>query len=211
MASWKPWNPWRRDSTLVFENFLGALDAPGEWFLDRNGDLFYIPLPGEDLTKAEVVAPVLGTLVRMAGDPQGGRYVEHVTFDGLSFEHAQYPLPPQGHGDGQAAFLTAGQGDGQRFGKPADTEAAEQFMGALEALGAAEVRAGFEDGQQVVQDREFAEDRFFLGHVAESEAGPAVHRQLGDVMPAETHGTRVRGDEPGDHVERGGFARAIGS
>ena len=54
------------------ENVKAALDAPGEWFLDRGGDLFYIPLPGEDMTKAEVVAPVLTELVRFAGDPENG-------------------------------------------------------------------------------------------------------------------------------------------
>ena len=65
------------------------MDAPGEWFLDRSGDLFYIPLPGEDLAKAEVVAPVVTEHVRLAGDPQAGRYVEHLTLKGLSFQHGR--------------------------------------------------------------------------------------------------------------------------
>jgi len=48
------------------------------------------------MTKAEVVAPVLATdFVRFAGDPKNRRYVEHVTLKGLSFQHVQYPLPPQ--------------------------------------------------------------------------------------------------------------------
>ena len=94
---------WGPNQRYHIENIKAALDAPGEWFLDRDGDLFYIPLPGEDLAKVEVVAPVLGTLVRIAGDPQDGRYVEHITFKGLGFQHSQYPLPPQGHSDGQAA------------------------------------------------------------------------------------------------------------
>jgi len=29
------------------ENIKAALDSPGEWFLDRGGDLFYIPLPAK--------------------------------------------------------------------------------------------------------------------------------------------------------------------
>lgn len=85
------------------ENIKTALDAPGEWFLDRGGDLFYIPLPGEDLRKANVVAPALVGLVQFNGDPSNGRYVEHITLKGLSFQYDQYPLPPQGNGDGQAA------------------------------------------------------------------------------------------------------------
>jgi hypothetical protein len=98
-----PFNQWEPKQRYHIENIKAALDAPGEWFLDRSGDLFYIPRPGEDMAKAEVVAPVLTGLVRLAGDPQKDRYVEHLTFKGLSFQHDQYPLPPQGHGNGQAA------------------------------------------------------------------------------------------------------------
>ena len=99
-----PWafNCWGPNQRYHIENVKSALDAPGEWFLDRSGDLFYIPLPGEDMTKAEVVAPVLHSLVRMAGDPQGGHYVEHIRFQGLSFQYEQYALPAKGHGDSQA-------------------------------------------------------------------------------------------------------------
>ena len=75
---------WGPNQRYHIENIKAALDAPGEWFLDRDGDLFYIPLPGEDMTKAEVVAPVLAGLVRFAGDPQSGRYVEHLTLQGLA-------------------------------------------------------------------------------------------------------------------------------
>ena len=38
------------------------LDAPGEWFLDRGGDLFYMPLPGEDpatVTHPAEIAPLI--------------------------------------------------------------------------------------------------------------------------------------------------------
>ncbi len=100
-----PWafDQWGPNQRYHIENIKAALDAPGEWFLDRDGTLTYIPLPGEDLAKAEVIAPVAAGLVRLAGDPGHGRFIEHVTFKGLSFQHDQYPLPPQGHGDGQAA------------------------------------------------------------------------------------------------------------
>ena len=97
-------NTWGPNQRYHIENIMAALDAPGEWFLDRSGDLFYIPLPGEDPAKTEVVAPVLATgLVRFAGDPQTAHYVEHITLKGLSLQHEQYPLPLRGHGDGQAA------------------------------------------------------------------------------------------------------------
>jgi len=85
------------------ENIKAALDSPGEWFLDRNGDLFYIPLPGEDMTKAEVVAPVLTGLVQFAGDPKAGKLVENITLQGLAFEFDQFPLPAEGINNAQAA------------------------------------------------------------------------------------------------------------
>jgi parallel beta-helix repeat protein len=94
------WGPRLR---FHIENVKSALDAPGEWFLDRDGDLFYIPLPGEDLAKAEVVVPVLEEHVRFVGNPSGGRYVEHLTFKGLRWQYSRCPLPPQGHNSGQAA------------------------------------------------------------------------------------------------------------
>jgi hypothetical protein len=101
-APW-PFEHWRPRQRYHIENFKTALDAPGEWFLDRNGTLSYIPLPGEDLRQAEVVAPVAPELLRLAGEPDKGRWVEHLTFEGLAFRYAAYVLPDKGHGDGQAA------------------------------------------------------------------------------------------------------------
>lgn len=98
-----PFTQWEPRQRYHIENIKAALDAPGEWFLDRNGDLFYIPLPGEDMTKAEVIAPMLGELVHFDGDPKAGQYVEYITLDGLSFQHARFALPPEGSNDGQAA------------------------------------------------------------------------------------------------------------
>jgi hypothetical protein len=86
----------------ILENFKGALDAPGEWFLSRDGTLFYLPLPGEDMTKAEVIAPVADTLVAIKGDPANGKFVEHLHFSGLSFQHTRFELGKEGHIDSQA-------------------------------------------------------------------------------------------------------------
>ncbi len=46
------------------ENALELLDEPGEWYLDRkSGTVYYIPRPGEDMAKAEVVAPAIERLI----------------------------------------------------------------------------------------------------------------------------------------------------
>jgi hypothetical protein len=99
----KPWNPWRKGSTLIFENYLGALDAPGEWFLARDGRLYYLPLAGEDMATAEVIAPVIDKFIVIRGEPAAGRFVEHLTFSGLTFHHAQWLTPPGGFEPAQAA------------------------------------------------------------------------------------------------------------
>lgn len=99
-----PFERWGGSQRYHLENFKAALDAPGEWFLDRSGKLYYKPLPGEDLRTAKVVAPVAEQLLCVAGEPQAGRLVEHLQFRGLGFAHAGYIVPPQGHGDHQAAF-----------------------------------------------------------------------------------------------------------
>ncbi len=84
------------------DNFREALDAPGEWFLERDGTLFYMPRPGEDMTKAEVVAPVPETLLRLTGNA-GGAQVENILFRGLAFEYAAYLMPHEGAWSPQAA------------------------------------------------------------------------------------------------------------
>jgi len=73
------------------ENVPAAFDAPGEWYLDRRtGVLSYLARDGEDPSRMEFVAPVLEKLLVLEGKP--GRPVEHVTFRGLSFRHAKYPM-----------------------------------------------------------------------------------------------------------------------
>ena len=92
------WGPSQR---YQLENYPAALDQPGEWFLGRDGLLAYKPLRGEDMRRAEVIAPVGTQFVTIQGTPAAK--VGYVTFRGLSFQNAGYTLPPQGQGDGQAA------------------------------------------------------------------------------------------------------------
>ena len=94
------WNPGQR---YHLENYRAALDSPGEWFLDREGTLYYKPLPGETPESVEAVAPVAPALIHVEGDSTEGRFVEHVRFSGLEFRHVAFRLPPAGHADGQAA------------------------------------------------------------------------------------------------------------
>jgi parallel beta helix pectate lyase-like protein len=88
------WYPGGRNPYLV-ENVKEALGKPGQWCLDRpTGTLYYHPLPGEDMNTLVVIAPRLEHLVRITGDVRKGKYVEHVTFRGLTFAHTAWKLAP---------------------------------------------------------------------------------------------------------------------
>ncbi|MSU64463.1 MAG: right-handed parallel beta-helix repeat-containing protein [Pedosphaera sp.] len=79
------------------ENVKEALSEPGEWYLDRTtGELWYIPMPGEDPRTAEVYAPRIEQLIKLVGQPDEGRYVEQLRFVGLGFEHTEWRQPKGG-------------------------------------------------------------------------------------------------------------------
>jgi hypothetical protein len=87
---------------LCFENYRAALDAPGEWFLARDGTLSYIPRPGEEMKSAEVWAPKAMQWLVFKGDAVKKQFVENLRFSGLSFRFQNYALPPEGAHFGQA-------------------------------------------------------------------------------------------------------------
>ncbi|MBN1590344.1 MAG: right-handed parallel beta-helix repeat-containing protein [Pirellulales bacterium] len=102
----KEYSGWPVGTRFHLENFKAALDEPGEWYLDRDGTLFYKPLPGQDMSTARVVAPVADQLVAIRGEPEKGRFVEHVTLKGLVLNHNACRLPAEGYAPFQAAFAT---------------------------------------------------------------------------------------------------------
>jgi len=102
----KSYSGWPKNTRFHLENFKAALDAPGEWFLARNGTLYYKPLPGENMSKAHVVALVLKKLVIFQGQPEAEQFVEHIQLKGLVFQHNQLLLPASGYAPYQAAYAT---------------------------------------------------------------------------------------------------------
>ncbi len=86
------------------EHARGALDRPGEWFLDRGtGVLTYLARAGETSARAVAVAPVLTQLVRIVGSRE--RPVRNVRFEGLRFEHTDFAMPAVGYSEIQAAHF----------------------------------------------------------------------------------------------------------
>jgi len=69
------------------ENAIEFLDESGEWFLDKHSrTLYYKPRKGEQLNNAEVVISNVEKLVDVDG-------VENVTFEGITFAHANWKQP----------------------------------------------------------------------------------------------------------------------
>lgn len=89
----KPW---------YYENAYELLDSEGEWYLDRTGAIdsndytfYYKPKEGQDMSKVEVVVPVLEDLVTVEGSSLDTP-VHNIQFDNISFQHATW-LRPNGN------------------------------------------------------------------------------------------------------------------
>ncbi|WP_188197480.1 right-handed parallel beta-helix repeat-containing protein [Nonomuraea sp. SYSU D8015] len=107
------------------ENDVAFLSEPGTFVLDRSRPgrhvLLYLPLPGEDPERTDVVAPALETLLRVVG-------ARNVSFRGLVFADATWlrPSRPEGfvhyHGSGYyegGGVETAVLGEGASVTYPA--------------------------------------------------------------------------------------------
>ena len=66
-----------------------------------------------------------------------------------------------------------------------------------------------EDGEDVLLDRQSAEDRRLLRQVADALPGPDVHRIVGDVGVVQQDAARIRRGQPHDHRERRRLAGAV--
>jgi parallel beta-helix repeat protein len=73
------------------ENLRDELDSPGEWYLDVAAGTLYFQ-PAAPIDQLEVVAPVVSTLVRFAGDRAAERWVEQVSFAGFDVEFTDLTL-----------------------------------------------------------------------------------------------------------------------
>jgi hypothetical protein len=79
------------------ENSPTFLDQPGEWCYDRNAEtLYYLPRDGETIGSAVVVVPNHPHVLRLEGNPEAGKFIEHLTFRGVTFAHSEwYPPDPK--------------------------------------------------------------------------------------------------------------------
>ncbi|NCO37840.1 MAG: hypothetical protein COZ06_24920 [Armatimonadetes bacterium CG_4_10_14_3_um_filter_66_18] len=83
----------------VVWNVREGMTEPGQWYLDRTaGKVVYWPLPGEDLTKAEGIAPTMEWLIQLQGTKE--KPVRNVTLRGLTLSVTNTPLKAGGFGAG---------------------------------------------------------------------------------------------------------------
>jgi len=87
------------------EGVRGALDQPGEWWLDKeNHKIYYIPRPGDELESTTAVVPgSMSTPLRLKGAPKGQGYIQHVQFRGIEFSHTGWWFDDERSGFTQAS------------------------------------------------------------------------------------------------------------
>jgi len=83
----------------VVWNVREGLTEPGQWYLDRSaGKVVYWPLPGEEMAKADVLAPTMDSIIRLQGTKEAP--VKDVTLRGLTLSVTGTPLRAGGFGAG---------------------------------------------------------------------------------------------------------------
>ena len=88
----------KRGVRYYIEGFRKALNARGEWFLDRSsGKVYYIPLRGEKPANAEAYASNADRFMVFKGEPVNGRYITGIDFKNLVFRYAATNTPPAGN------------------------------------------------------------------------------------------------------------------
>jgi parallel beta-helix repeat protein len=99
----QPWNRMDGQTRFTIENYKAALDTLNEWYLERNGDLYYIPKEGEDPNQMDIYAPVIERFITLQGNEQTSKNVAHIRFENLRFSVSGYRMPVGGNEAIQAA------------------------------------------------------------------------------------------------------------
>ncbi len=78
--------------THTIYNSLSFVDSPGEFYFDKTDKkLYYYPRNGEDMSSADVEAPVAEQLIVVEGKDTSDR-VENISFSGITFANTEYQL-----------------------------------------------------------------------------------------------------------------------
>jgi hypothetical protein len=105
-----------RPSITWFENAYEFLDSPGEWYQDIvAGALYYIPLAGQDMSKADVELPQLEHVLAVGGTLDAPAH--DLVFQGLTFSYSSWlnPSTSDGWTDQQTGGYIHGDGKGEGY------------------------------------------------------------------------------------------------
>ncbi|HEX2660240.1 MAG TPA: right-handed parallel beta-helix repeat-containing protein, partial [Polyangia bacterium] len=93
-------------SHTVF-NVFAWLTSPGQFYFDKTtGTLYYYPRAGEDMSTADVEAPVAESLIDLAGTSNTSR-IRNLTFQGITFANTDYNLYKVDNSYGKASVQGA--------------------------------------------------------------------------------------------------------
>jgi hypothetical protein len=82
----------------VVWNVREGMTEPGQWYLDRTaGKVVYWALPGEEMAKAQVIAPTIESIIALR---YNGRPTKDITLRGLTLSVTNTPLKTGGFGAG---------------------------------------------------------------------------------------------------------------
>ena len=103
--------------THIIFNAYELLSAPGQFYYDKTaGTLYYYARAGEDMSTADVEAPVAESLLDVAGTSNSAR-VKNLTFEGITFSNTDWSLAQVGSSYGKASvqgatfYIAYGSGD----------------------------------------------------------------------------------------------------
>jgi hypothetical protein len=113
---WSAMDWFEKQPRYFVENAIEMLDAPGEWFLDReSGKLTYRPLPGQTLQNTRFYAPVAEQLLVVRGEANGRKKVRGLEFANLMFAGTSWETRQGVYWGRQAATYFTPEGKGPHF------------------------------------------------------------------------------------------------
>jgi len=74
---------------FFIRNVFEELDAPGEWYLDRETGTLYFWPADDNLAQGEVVVPALNSIIQIEGDAASDAYVRYVRLSGFALQVCQ--------------------------------------------------------------------------------------------------------------------------
>lgn len=92
---------------FVIRNARELLDTPGEFYYDRPAKTLYYYSSGEDMSKAEVIAPTSEGLIKIQGTSTTSR-AHNIRFEGITFSHDDWPLMEVAGSHGFAGIQSLG-------------------------------------------------------------------------------------------------------